>query len=199
MKKLILFLSNNEVSRPLYKWLQDQQEEIIWIEEKISIDKIKEMSPSLIINYNYRYIIGEDIIEYMGDRIINLHISYLPWNRGADPNFWSFIDDSPKGVTIHLLDKGLDKGDIIVQKEYFFNEDKETFATTYEYLHRKIVELFIESWERIKSGNYIVRKQQGKGSYHSHKQFVEIVNNIDFSWNSNICDIKKQIDNIKNN
>ena len=199
MKKVILFLSNNEVSRPLYKWLQDQQEEIIWIEEKISIDKIKEMSPSLIINYNYRYIIGEDIIEYMGDRIINLHISYLPWNRGADPNFWSFIDDSPKGVTIHLLDKGLDKGDIIVQKEYFFNEDKETFATTYEYLHRKIVELFIESWERIKSGNYIVRKQQGKGSYHSHKQFVEIVNNIDFSWNSNICDIKKQIDNIKNN
>lgn len=196
---MILFLSNNEVSRPLYKWLQDQQEEIIWIEEKISIDKIKEMSPSLIINYNYRYIIGEDIIEYMGDRIINLHISYLPWNRGADPNFWSFIDDSPKGVTIHLLDKGLDKGDIIVQKEYFFNEDKETFATTYEYLHRKIVELFIESWERIKSGNYIVRKQQGKGSYHSHKQFVEIVNNIDFSWNSNICDIKKQIDNIKNN
>ena len=196
---MILFLSNNEVSRPLYKWLQDQQEEIIWIEEKISIDKIKVMSPSLIINYNYRYIIGEDIIEYMGDRIINLHISYLPWNRGADPNFWSFIDDSPKGVTIHLLDKGLDKGDIIVQKEYFFNEDKETFATTYEYLHRKIVELFIESWERIKSGNYIVRKQQGKGSYHSHKQFVEIVNNIDFSWNSNICDIKKQIDNIKNN
>ena len=196
---MILFLSNNEVSRPLYKWLQDQQEEIIWIEEKISIDKIKEMSPSLIINYNYRYIIGEDIIEYMGDRIINLHISYLPWNRGADPNFWSFIDDSPKGVTIHLLDKGLDKGDIIVQKEYFFNEDKETFATAYEYLHRKIVELFIESWERIKSGNYIVRKQQGKGSYHSHKQFVEIVNNIDFSWNSNICDIKKQIDNIKNN
>ncbi|MEE0959120.1 MAG: formyl transferase, partial [Lachnospiraceae bacterium] len=63
---MILFLSNNEVSRPLYKWLQDQQEEIIWIEEKISIDKIKEMSPSLIINYNYRYIIGEDIIEYMG-------------------------------------------------------------------------------------------------------------------------------------
>ena len=196
---MILFLSNNEVSRPLYKWLQDQQEEIIWIEEKISIDKIKEMSPSLIINYNYRYIIGEDIIEYMGDRIINLHISYLPWNRGADPNFWSFIDDSPKGVTIHLLDKGLDKGDIIVQKEYFFNEDKETFATTYEYLHRKIVELFIESWERIKNGNYILMKQRGKGSYHSHKQFVEIVNNIDFSWNSNICDIKKQIDNIKNN
>lgn len=196
---MILFLSNNEVSRPLYKWLQDQKEEIVWIEEKISIDKIKEMSPSLMISYNYRYIIGEDIIDYMGDRIINLHISYLPWNRGADPNFWSFIDDSPKGVTIHILDKGLDKGDIIVQKEYFFDEDKETLATTYEYLHRKIVELFIEFWERIKSGNYIVMKQQGKGSYHSHKQFVEIVNNIDFSWNSKICDIKKQIDIIKNN
>ena len=27
---------------------------------------------------------------------INMHISYLPWNRGFSPNIWSFIDNTPK-------------------------------------------------------------------------------------------------------
>ena len=49
--------------------------------------------------------------------IVNLHISYLPWNRGAHPNFWSFFDATPTGVSIHLIDKGIDTGPIIVQKK----------------------------------------------------------------------------------
>ena len=37
-----------------------------------------------------------------------MHISYLPFNRGAHPNYWSFKDNSPKGVTIHFIDNGID-------------------------------------------------------------------------------------------
>lgn len=46
---------------------------------------------------------------------MNLHISYLPWNKGADPNFWSCIDGTPAGVTLHHIDAGVDTGDIIAQ------------------------------------------------------------------------------------
>ena len=48
---------------------------------------------------------------------INLHISLLPWNRGSDPNLWSFLDDTPKGVSIHHIDAGVDTGDVIAQRE----------------------------------------------------------------------------------
>jgi len=34
----------------------------------------------------------------------------------ADPNVWSFIEKTPKGVSIHYLDAGIDTGDIIAQK-----------------------------------------------------------------------------------
>ncbi|MCL0081308.1 hypothetical protein M1N64_03665 [Peptococcaceae bacterium] len=61
-------------------------------------------------------------------RAINLHISFLPWNRGADPNFWSFIENAPVGVSIHYLDEGIDTGDRKKQQgkgSYHNAKDKE--------------------------------------------------------------------------
>ena len=72
-----------------------------------------------MVSYGYRKIVLADVIDKMAGEIINLHISYLPWNRGANPNFWSFIDDTPKGVTIHEMSADLDKGRILCQKELF--------------------------------------------------------------------------------
>ena len=53
-------------------------------------------------------------------------MSYLPWNRGADPNFWSILEDTPKGVTIHIMDESIDTGDILYQKDPLeFNSQNE--------------------------------------------------------------------------
>lgn len=57
--------------------------------------------------------------------VLNLHISYLPWNRGANPNFWSFVENTKKGVTIHEIDEKLDKGKILLRKELEFDENRE--------------------------------------------------------------------------
>ena len=54
-------------------------------------------------------------------KIINLHISYLPYNKGAHPNFWSFADNTPSGVTIHEVNENLDSGNIIFQKKIEFD------------------------------------------------------------------------------
>ena len=70
-----------------------------------------------IISYGYRHILKKDILDKFPNMAINLHISLLPWNRGADPNLWSFLEDSPKGVTIHYLDYGIDTGDILAQQK----------------------------------------------------------------------------------
>ena len=70
-----------------------------------------------IISYGYRFIIPKDNIQNLKNPIINLHISYLPFNRGAHPNYWSFKENSPKGVTIHFIDSGVDTGPILVQKK----------------------------------------------------------------------------------
>lgn len=90
----------------------------------------------------------------MQGQIFNLHISLLPYNRGASPNFFSFIENTPKGVTIHQIDEGLDTGPILAQKELFFDESKETFASSYEKLILEIQMLFKENWSSISDKNY---------------------------------------------
>jgi methionyl-tRNA formyltransferase len=119
-----------------------------------------------IVSYRYRHIIKRPIIELMGGNIVNLHISMLPWNRGADPNLWSFLEDTPKGVTIHYVDEGLDTGDIVFQKEVVFDQEIETLASTYKKLNDEIISIFEDQWPLIIAGKIKGRVQASGGSFH---------------------------------
>ena len=149
----VLFLTNNKNTQHLIDWLVNfaKDKVIVW-RENITQTDIATLKPDFIVSYNYKFVIDKEIIHLLPNRIINLHISYLPHNRGANPNIWSFLDDTPKGVTIHYVDAGIDTGDILVQKEVDFDEEKETLASSYDKLNKKIQTLFIENWEAIKKG-----------------------------------------------
>lgn len=75
----------------------------------------------------------------------------MPFNRGSHPNFWSHFDDTPSGVTIHLIDKGIDAGKYLYQKKVFFNIKKITYKESYEILINEIENLFIQNLEEILS------------------------------------------------
>lgn len=193
-KGAILFLSNNPNSRELEEWLRKEENRIvIRIENKINLDMIQDLEPSYIISYNYRYLVSEDIIRYMKGKIINLHTSYLPFNRGSAPNFFSFYENTPKGVTIHLLEKGLDTGDILCQKELFFDEEKESFESSYEILQKEIIKLFKDNWTFIKNGKITAQKQGKNGTYHTVKELNQIRQEHPFEWNESIKEVKKRI------
>ncbi|MDW8302247.1 MAG: formyltransferase family protein, partial [Bacteroidia bacterium] len=147
----VLLLGGNEHSLELKAWLEEVGEEVIYTEEPIDLEMLKGINPEFIVSYNYKHIIPEEVIKAYYPKIINLHISYLPYNRGCHPNVWSFLEDTPKGVSIHLVDKEVDAGDILIQKEVFIDEDKETLRSSYVKLQREIQELFKENWEDIKS------------------------------------------------
>ncbi|NOV00464.1 formyltransferase family protein [Paenibacillus planticolens] len=150
--------------------------------------KLKSDDPILvdwIISYGYRYIIKPDLIEKYKNRIINLHISLLPWNRGADPNLWSFLEDTPKGVSIHYMDTGIDTGDILVQKEIEFS-DEETLSSTYEALSKCIENLFYSQWSIIRDGKLKGIKQSGQGSFHYSKDKEKYLHLMLNGWNTPI-------------
>jgi len=131
-------------------------------EEKLSIDSNIIQETDFLISYRYHHILKPDVLSCFPNRAINIHISLLPWNRGSDPNLWSFLENTPKGVTIHQLDEGIDTGDILVQTETeFTNED--TLRTSYDKLNAIAMELFKDSWLRIRNG-YLNPKPQPSGS-----------------------------------
>ena len=189
----ILLLSNNDNVNALKKRFIEMGEEVILYHDRVTPDLIEELAPDFTVVYNYRSIIKEDVISLLGNRIINLHTSYLPWNKGSSPNIWSFIDDTPKGVTIHRLEKGLDTGKILLQKELFFDEDKETLCTTYEKLNEEIVNLLCENWEDVKNGKIPFKVQEGKGSYHRTADLEEILAGRKIDYSMTVKDFKEFI------
>lgn len=196
----ILFLTNNKIAYPIYEFLLNRKDITLQkYEEKITCEYFNIYKPDLIISYNYKYIIRKDVIGLFPNKIINLHISLLPWNRGADPNIWSFIEDTPKGVTIHLIDEGIDTGKIILQKEVYIDENENTLDSSYNLLHNYIQQLFIENWENIKNGNISPYKQVGRGSLH-YRRDLDLLRPflVNKNWNIKIPELRKLYIEVKN-
>lgn len=128
-----------------------------------------------LVSYGYRKLVSHAVLGQYPNRAVNLHISLLPWNAGADPNFWSWWDNTPKGVSIiEMVDK-LDAGRIYVQKEIIFSED-ETLTSSYWKLRAEIENLFIETWATIWS--ITPQNQIGKESFHSVADLIALKDKI---------------------
>lgn len=177
MNKKILFLGYDRSQTSLIQKIEEKGYEVDQTDSKVEILR----DYSSIISFGYRHIISEKLIKSIDIDIINLHSSYLPWNRGAHANFWSFYDHTPKGITIHVIDKGIDTGPILFQKLINFNGYETTFSKTYNRLRTEIENLFIENMDNILNKNYVKYPQKEKGSYH---ETYELPKNIE--WDSNI-------------
>lgn len=180
----ILLLGN---SNKLETFLINQGNQVHVIDSVINLDN-DIMKFDLIISFKYRHIINSDIIKYFNKRLINLHISYLPWNRGAHPNLWSFLDNTKKGVTIHEMTDKLDSGPIIYQAEIKYTSE-DTLYTSYNRLNISLENLFINNWEKIYTNNYKSFIPIECGSYNSLKKFSTVKHLLKNGWNTKVIDI----------
>ena len=180
----ILFLGDDK--SPIFEWLKSIGESVVQTSKKITPEFINTNNVGFLVSYGYRHILKNDVLKLFPNRAINLHISYLPWNKGADPNFWSFIEDTPKGVTIHYLDEGVDTGDIIIQEKVDFNTDQETLAISYEKLQTAIQKLFKENWHDIKNEKCKRKKQVGDGSLHKVKDKKALSHLLTDGWDTSL-------------
>jgi methionyl-tRNA formyltransferase len=140
-------------------------DEVIRTEERIAAGDPVLDGVDFLVSFGYRFLIPVDVLHPFEHRAVNLHISLLPWNRGADPNLWSYLEDTPKGVTIHVLDEGLDTGSIIAQCEVP-EEPGDTLRSSYERLTLAILDLFAEVWPRLRAGAIDPAPQPGLGTSH---------------------------------
>jgi methionyl-tRNA formyltransferase len=131
-----------------------------------------------VVTYGYRYIIKEPLLTRYRMRIANIHISYLPWNRGTNPNFWSWYDDTPKGVSLHFVDSGVDTGPIIARMEATDFSPNSTHKSSYDYLHFLAGLLFLRTWPVLRTGSWneiIDNNWKDSGSFHTHREFADVL------------------------
>jgi methionyl-tRNA formyltransferase len=92
-----------------------------------SVGVLRRLEPGLLV------LLGADIVpaavlEIPVRGTINPHYALLPGFRGMNVTEWSVYCGAPVGVSVHLVDEGLDTGPILSQQEIAL-EPGETFAS----------------------------------------------------------------------
>ena len=175
----ILFLGYDKSKTRLIDILEKSNHEV-----QTTSELVLNLRPyDLVISFGYRHIIDLGTIKSAKRPPINLHISYLPYNRGAHPNFWSWIESTPSGVSIHEIDHGIDTGAIIFQELSSLTPNM-TFFESYVLLLHQIEELFTRNLSKIIDRDYETNKQTGNGTYHNARDLPDWLD----IWNMNIGD-----------
>lgn len=159
----------------LFDWIKEQGHECVFWCDELDEKWVQVQNFDLGISYTYSRIISARIIQLLHHNIVNLHISFLPWNRGSDPNIWSLLEKTPRGVTLHYINEEVDKGDIIVQ-EIISSDVKEnaTLKSTYNELTENAIGMFKRAFGYYDMWKDMRKESKGMGSYHSDQQSQKI-------------------------
>jgi methionyl-tRNA formyltransferase len=105
--------------------------------------------------------------------VLNLHPSYLPYNRGWHTPTWALLDGTPAGASLHYMDEALDTGDVICQRQAEV-DPADTAHTLYEKLKALEIDVFREGWERVRRGLRVGTPQPaGQGTTHRRQALFD--------------------------
>ena len=117
-----------------------------------SVAAIASYEPDIIVVAAYGQILRENLLNLPKYRCINVHASLLPKYRGASPIQWAVINgDEETGISIMYMEKGLDTGDVILQKSLKLAPD-ETAGSLHDRLGELAGPVLLEAMEMIENG-----------------------------------------------
>jgi folate-dependent phosphoribosylglycinamide formyltransferase PurN len=90
---------------------------------------LQNINPDLVI-VNGTRIISKKILSSVGATFINMHTGITPMYRGVHGGYWALVnnDTGNCGVTIHIVDPGIDTGTILYQKNIII-ANRDNFVT----------------------------------------------------------------------
>ena len=147
---------------------------------------VQQETPDLVVCVQFSVILNKKLCDDFAGKIINIHFSPLPYYRGVAPISHAILNGEPTfGVTVMLVDSGIDTGPIIAQK-IFDIRDLNNFEV-YRLCTKFAEILFKESLPKIakliSEGNNLLsltRPQEHKVARYFSKR--------KFDYNDNILD-----------
>ena len=139
-------------------------------------------------NLGFNYLISKKFLKKI--KIVNPHPSYLPFNKGSHHSFWSIIDGTPAGATIHWMNSKFDSGNIIKRQK--LKLDKYISA---EIIQKKSENLSIKLLSEVINKilkNFSNSIKQKKGTYHFKKD-INTKDTLKYNQSIKIKDLFKLI------
>jgi len=98
------------------------------------VEKILQASNPDLVIVNGTRIIKKNILNSISNPFVNTHVGITPKYRGVHGGYWALANNDRLncGVTVHLVDEGIDTGSVLYQS--IIDPTKEDDFNTYPYL-----------------------------------------------------------------
>ena len=172
----VVFLGINDIGERIYEWLTSREDTAVLalLTEKEQLSIVETLEPDLVVAGGFRHIVPEEVLEMPPLGAVNLHKSYLPYNRGANPNVWSILEGAPAGVSIHYMTSDVDGGPIIDRRRVTVEPDDDA-RDLYERLEDAQFEQFRDVWPSIRDGTTdTIEQGDDEGTYHLKRDFTAL-------------------------
>lgn len=111
----------------------------------------------------YGQLLSQSLLDLFPRGVLNIHASLLPRWRGAAPIQRAILaGDAVTGVSIMLLDVGMDTGPVLARREVAIGES-ESFGSLHDRLARAGADLLLETLAAWKSGSLVPQAQESSG------------------------------------
>jgi len=123
-----------------------------------NIEMIRALDLDYIISIHFPYVYPDELLDVARGGIINLHPSFLPFGRGWHTPSWAILEECPFGATLHVVDKGVDTGEILHQLQLAVEPD-DTAHSLYQRVKPLELEVFRQAWPLLREGR-LARQNQ---------------------------------------
>jgi len=129
-----------------------------------AVARLRDLAPDVGVVVAYGEILRPEVLAIPPRGFLNVHASLLPKYRGAAPVQAAILaGDRETGVTVMVMDEGMDTGPILAQRAVPIADD-ETGASLAEKLARVGAELLSETLPRWLAGEIEPRPQDDAGA-----------------------------------
>lgn len=142
---------------------------------------MRELEPDLLAAVGYLCRLKDPVLSVPRLAPVNFHASLLPAYRGKHPVFWALRNGERwSGLTIHVMDSGLDTGDILYQVKVRTRKG-DTVSSLYDRIMDHSVRLVPRLVQDAEHGRLNPRPQPESGaSYYSSVDIEDF--RLDWSW-----------------
>lgn len=137
------------------------------------IDFVNNLNADFVMVCGTR-LIKKNIIENINIPLINMHVGITPKYRGVHGGYWALVnkDSENCGVTVHLIDTGIDTGGIISQK--IISPSKSDNYSTYPSLQIiKGLDCIDEAVQKLKQGKLTTFENGLPSKLYYHPTIIE--------------------------
>jgi len=137
------------------------------------VEILRKLDPDVVV-VNGTRLISERILAASDAVFLNTHVGITPRYRGVHGGYWALVsgDKSHCGVTVHLVDKGIDTGGVLYQDTIEISHADN--IDTYPFLQiAKAIPLMKKALQDVANGTLTVRPGIGPSRLWSHPTLLE--------------------------